>query len=88
MEKYAPIIDLGEGLTEENRAYCADCEYLEEESVVPFNDEWLCLCCLNLHSEIGHCEWCDAIVAGDLEDSYVYGCRIFCEGYAGHHADD
>jgi len=88
VEKYAPIIDLGEGLVEENRAYCADCEYTEEESVVPFNDEWLCLCCLNLHCAIDHCAWCDAVVAGDLEHSYLSGCRVFCDGYAGHHADD
>ena len=88
VEKYAPITYLGEGLTEQNRAYCSDCEYSEEESVVPFNGEFLCLCCLNLHSQIDNCEWCGALVAGDLEDSYVYGCRIFCRGYVGHHQDD
>jgi hypothetical protein len=88
VDKYAPITRLGEGLVEENRAYCSDCEYSEEESVVPFNDEWLCLCCLNLHSEIDHCAWCNELVAGDLEDSYVHGCRIFCQGYLGHHSDE
>lgn len=88
VEKYAPIEDLGEGLVSENRAYCPDCEYTEEESVVPFADGWLCLCCLNLHDSVGHCGWCDELVAGDLEDSYVAGCRVFCEGYVGHHADD
>jgi hypothetical protein len=30
----------------------------------------------------------DELVAGNLEDSYVAECRIFYEGYVGHHSDD
>lgn len=87
VEKHAPIVESGEGRVEENRAYCSDCEFSETESVVSFNDEWLCLSCLNLHSNIDHCAWCNELVAGNLEDSYVRGCG-FCEGYVGYHADE
>ena len=85
VEKYAPIEYLGEGLTTENRAYCSYCEYVDEPSVVPFEDQWLCLCCRQLHDEITSCGWCNELIAGDMEDSYVYGCRVWCHGYLGYH---
>jgi hypothetical protein len=88
LDKYAPVTHIEKDLYEENRAYCSLCEFTDEASVVPFCNEWLCLCCLQQHGEPGVCEWCGAIIAGDTEDSYGYGCRIWCHGYIGHHADD
>jgi len=88
LDKYAPITHIEKDLFEENRYYCSYCEFTDEPSVVPFQDQWLCLCCRQLHSEVGVCGWCTELIAGDTEDTYVYGCRIWCHGYLGHHSDD
>jgi hypothetical protein len=86
LNKYAPP---EYGNTEppyDNRAYCGDCEYTTEQSVVPFDDKWLCLICLNLHNGIEQCEYCGENVAGDMDDSFAFGCPM-CEGQAGHLED-
>jgi hypothetical protein len=88
LNKYAPITHIEKDIFEENRAYCSYCEFTDDASVVPFQDQWLCLSCLQLHSEVGDCGWCSTFIAGDTEDTYVYGCKIWCDGYLGHHSDD
>jgi hypothetical protein len=68
-------------------AYCAECEYSIDPSVICLSDEkgiYLCLSCLTIHFNAGKCGFCDTYVAGkDLEASYSFGC-IFCDGAAGH----
>lgn len=67
-------------------AYCAECEYSSEPSVICLNAEkgiYLCLSCLTIHYGAGKCGFCDTFVAGmDLVGSYSFGC-IFCDGAAG-----
>ena len=70
--------------SEEGSAYCNDCEYTGQPSVVPIGDEWLCLSCLNTHTQVDSCGYCSAFVAGDLEDSFMSGC-LMCEGQMGHY---
>ncbi len=84
LEKYAKSVHLGKGEFEENRAYCSDCEYGEQQSVVLLENTWVCLSCLEIHQEIGHCGSCDEFIAGDLEDSFLSGC-LMCNGQMGHY---
>lgn len=71
--------------SEDGFAYCSDCEYTEQPSVVPTtDDEWLCLACLTTHDEVGSCGYCSEFVAGDLEGSYMSGC-LMCDGQMGHY---
>jgi hypothetical protein len=71
--------------SEEGFAYCSDCEYTGQPSVVPTtDDEWFCLSCLTTHDEVGSCGYCSEFVAGDLEDSYMSGC-LMCDGQMGHY---
>jgi hypothetical protein len=68
-------------------AYCAECEYSIDPTVICLNDEksiYLCLNCLTIHNNAGRCKFCDTFIAGiDLGDSYSLGC-IFCDGAAGY----
>lgn len=68
-------------------AYCAECEYASDPSVICLNDEkgvYLCLNCLTIHYSAGKCGFCDTYVAGmDFEASYSFGC-IFCDGAVGY----
>jgi hypothetical protein len=72
---------------ESELAYCAECEYSSEPSVICLSDEkgiYLCLYCLTIHDHTGKCGFCDTYIAGrDLEGSYSFGC-IFCDGAAGY----
>ncbi|HBB33010.1 MAG TPA: hypothetical protein DDZ80_31365 [Cyanobacteria bacterium UBA8803] len=71
--------------SEDGFAYCSDCEYTEQPSVVPtIDDEWFCLSCLTTHDEAGFCGYCSEFVTGDLEDSYMSGC-LMCDGQMGHY---
>lgn len=68
--------------SEESFAYCNNCEYTTQPSVVlTTDDEWLCLSCLTTHNQVDYCGYCNEFVAGDLEDSYFFGC-LMCEGHA------
>jgi hypothetical protein len=70
-------------LSEENRAYCSDCEYPVQPSVVQLDEyRWLCLNCLSFHDEVGHCEWCSELVTGDTTSTVLSGCAM-CEGRDG-----
>jgi hypothetical protein len=72
--------------SEEGFAYCNDCEYTEQPSVIPTGDGWLCLSCLTTHDQVDYCGYCNEFVAGDVEDSYMSGC-LMCEGQMGHYMD-
>ena len=62
------------------KAYCGYCEYTATPTVIPFNSEYLCLNCLELHEEPENCEWCNELVAGmDMDGSYLSGC-VLCNG--------
>ncbi|MCF2146017.1 hypothetical protein IQ276_006020 [Desmonostoc muscorum LEGE 12446] len=65
-------------------AYCNDCEYTGQPSVIPVDDAWLCLSCLTTHEQVDYCGYCSEFVAGDLEDSYMSGC-LMCEGQMDHY---
>jgi rubrerythrin len=84
LERYAEIKYVGSGDFEFNRAYCSCCEYLEQPTVVPFNDVWLCLSCLETHDSADFCGYCQQPVTGNVEDSFLEGC-MFCEGQMGHY---
>lgn len=66
-------------------ANCGECQ--GHHSVCAYGDGYLCTICLTYCDSVGHCEWCNDPMTGDVEDTYVTGCE-FCEGYAGYHADD
>lgn len=71
--------------SEEGFAYCNDCEYTGQPSVVLTTDnEWLCLSCLVTHDQVDFCGYCSEFVAGGLEDSYMSGC-LMCDGQMGHY---
>jgi hypothetical protein len=72
---------------EDLHAYCNECEHVDQPTVVPFNERWLCLNCLSLHSNADYCDWCNAFIASPSENTYVSGC-MWCEGMLGHHKDE
>jgi hypothetical protein len=71
-------------LSRGNFAYCNDCEYIEQPSVVPIEDKWLCVSCLNIHVQVGDCGYCGEFVSGDWEHTFFSGC-LMCEGQMGHY---
>lgn len=72
---------------EEGIAYCPECSFFDQHSVIQYGDEYFCLACGSEYKKVGTCDWCSEEVAGDTSDSYLIGCMM-CSGYAGHHADD
>lgn len=62
--------------------YCPNCEWTDQQSVVPWEDHYLCLNCFEPYDYISVCEWCNEKNAGNVEDSYLYGC-VLCEGRFG-----
>lgn len=79
LQELAPDEDPKE---ESLRAYCSNCEYSAEPTAIPFGDSYLCLNCLELLDEHGHCGYCNDLIAGsgyNLESSYCCGC-VMCEG--------
>jgi hypothetical protein len=67
-------------------AFCPECEYLDEHSVIKHGNAYLCLACGTGYNEVGTCEFCNEDVAGDLEYSYADGC-MFCDGKIGWEGD-
>ncbi len=68
-----------------DRYYCLSCQYLEEPSVVYIDEEWQCVNCQTSHQDVRMCEWCGEPIAGYLEeDTYTYGCNLFCDGSIGY----
>jgi hypothetical protein len=68
-------------------AYCPECSYTHEYSVIAHGCDFLCLGCATSFSEVGTCDWCHEVVAGDLEGSYSSGCML-CDGHIGYHRND
>lgn len=64
--------------------YCNYCEYTDQPSVVLKDNIWVCLSCGNIHEEVGYCGYCNELVAGDLEDSFLLGC-LMCPGQMQHY---
>jgi len=59
------------------RAYCGYCLFIGPPTAIPFNSEYLCLCCLELADAPENCEWCNELVAGmDMDGSYLSGCVL------------
>ena len=66
-------------------ANCDECQ--SNHSVCEYEEKYLCINCLTYFDSINQCEWCNEPMTGDPEDTYVFGCE-YCDGYAGHHAND
>lgn len=66
-------------------ASCEECQ--GHGTVCEYADGCLCTNCLTYFDMVGRCEWCNEPIAGGAEDTYVSGCE-YCDGYAGHHAND
>ena len=76
MEKFGPNDRPDE---ESSVAYCSNCDHFEA-SVVPFgNEEYLCLNCLELYSDVGTCGWCGDLITGDTDGTSIWGC-FRCDG--------
>ena len=69
-------------LSDPTHAFCDVCEYISRPTVVPFDDQWLCLWCLTLHERVDTCDWCSERSTGDLSDSSYLGC-VLCQGSLG-----
>ena len=81
VEQYRRYRDPKDELIDPSIAYCNQCEY-EDPTVIPWDDQWLCLYCLTVHEGVGSCGWCGELVTGDLGESYLTGC-VRCEGRLG-----
>lgn len=66
-------------------ANCGECNGYH--TVCEYRGGYLCTACLTHSDSVGQCEWCNDPTTGDTEQTYVSGCE-FCDGYAGHHAND
>jgi hypothetical protein len=66
-------------------ANCDECQGYH--SVCEYEGGYLCASCFAFFNSLGSCGWCNEPRTSDDENSYVTGCE-FCDGYAGHHADD
>ncbi|WP_373991614.1 hypothetical protein [Duganella sp. BuS-21] len=66
-------------------ANCDECQGYH--TVCEFGDGYLCSNCFSYFDTLSSCGWCNDPRTTHDEDSYVTGCE-FCEGYAGHHAND
>lgn len=64
---------------------CDECQGFE--TVINYHDGYVCRECFSYFKSVSQCEWCSSYVTGEIEDSYTFGCE-YCDGYAGHHADD
>lgn len=65
-------------------ASCNDTQ--STNSVVKLGDKWICFSCQAIHKDVGHCEYCNEFIAGDLEDTFLSGC-LMCDGQMGHYMD-
>ena len=72
-------------LDSDTPANCDECQGYQ--TVCDYEGGYLCSNCFAYFESIGQCQWCNASMTGDTEDTYVTGCE-HCDGYAGHHADD
>ena len=78
-EMYGPVHDPKE---ESEVIYCASCEHYEE-CVIPFNDEFLCLCSAEQHDSEEQCRYCGSHIAGfDPDGSAAFGCFMCSDAIA------
>lgn len=75
VNEYGPIFHPKHNL-EPAIAHCGECE---EEAVIEWGNDWLCLNCLYVHSEITNCNYCSSLITGSGEDSTLCGC-FMCDG--------
>jgi len=68
-----------EEMYEPAHAYCPNCEWVEQPTVVPYQDKFFCLICLTVYDYIDNCMWCGELNAGDMSNSFLDGC-VMCEG--------
>lgn len=66
-------------------ANCDECQGYE--TVFHYHDGFVCRQCFSHFESVNQCDWCSTYVTGDVDDSFAFGCN-YCDGYAGHHADD
>lgn len=80
IEKYGP----DENPKEDTKiAYCGMCEY-PTPSAIPFNDEYLCLNCLDLFPfKPEKCKYCGELNIATNSDTCVFGCTR-CDGELGN----
>lgn len=80
LEKYGEDKSPEEESIEESNAYCSDCEFVSERSVIPIKDgRHLCLSCITIHDRLYRCEYCNEKITSDSEGTYLTGC-LLCEG--------
>jgi len=77
------IYEFGEALSpkeslDSRHAFCSECE-APNETVVPIDDEYLCLNCLSSFESINQCEYCAQNITKDATETYLYGCGL-CSG--------
>lgn len=62
-------------------ANCGECGGYH--TVAEYEDQYLCVVCLDISEDLQFCGWCGAANTGDMTDSTWSGCSE-CEGQAGH----
>lgn len=65
-------------------ANCHECDGYH--TVAEYEEQYLCVICLNHADELQVCGWCSEANTGNMEDSSWEGCTV-CDGQAGHIAD-
>lgn len=85
-DHYGGLQSPKEKATEPDPEYCTYCGALSGPTVIPWDDEYLCLSCLALHDTVEQCEWCSERIAGELKASYASGCPL-CDGRLGYEND-
>jgi hypothetical protein len=73
----AKTLSLGE--VDSPIAFCT-CGYALKQTVIPFDNNYLCLSCHETGDRLDDCEWCSETHLGDMEASYITGCTQ-CEGH-------
>ena len=53
-------------------------------SMARLGNKWICFSCQAVHDDVGHCEYCNELISGDLEDTFLSGC-LMCDGQMGHY---
>ena len=69
---------------EDSFAHCNYCK--TESSVVLLGKKWFCFSCYKVHNykNVGGCGYCDAFIAGNLENTFLSGC-LMCGGQMEHY---
>ena len=65
----------------DEEGHCSDCsgEYTVIKHPNKDGDNYFCTSCFSVFDSVQHCEWCNNINTGDMENSFWMGC-IICEG--------